>query len=256
MKKLLLSTTAIVISTASYGADIGARMPVKAPPPVRVFSWTGCYLGVHVGAGWSRTNIGDPTGAAIAPAGSSMDVDSGASFLGGGQVGCDYQFANNWVIGAAGDFSWADLSGETIDPFFTGKFSEPIPVRARTDFMATATARLGYSFDRSLLYVKGGAAWAHNKYSAANLANGVCGIFRSCNVSGSNTALGWTAGVGFEWAFAPNWSTFIEYDHYGFGARSVTFTVDGDTGSTPLDTKQRIDVVKVGLNYRFNSWAP
>lgn len=253
MKRLLLAGTALAFSGTAFAADLPARMPMKAPLVATTpYSWTGCYVGAHAGAGWGRTEFGDPVGSLIAPAGGSVDVDSKAGFLGGGQVGCDYQFATNWVIGLAGDFSWADIDGQTDDPFFGGKNPTlPRTLRSHTDFLASATGRIGYAWNHYLLYAKGGAAWAHNKYEVDNYN---CFIFTSCYSSASETRSGWTAGGGIEWAFAPHWSVLIEYDHYGFGTKTLTF-VDPNvpTGPSNFTVRPDIDLVKVGINYRFGT---
>ena len=77
-----------------------------------------------------------------------------------------------------------------------------------------------------------------------------------CSVAGSADRWGWTAGIGLEWAFATNWSAMIEYDHYGFGTKTVSMNVTNRAGITPanLDVRRDIDTVKVGINYRF--WSP
>lgn len=253
MKKLLLASVAVIASGAVHAADLPARMPAKAPVAAPApFSWTGCYVGAHAGAGWGhRTDFSDQLGSSIiAPTGDVISVDSGADFIGGAQIGCDYQFATNWVVGLAGDFSWANIEGQTNDPFFAGKTpGVPLSLHSRTDFIASATGRLGYAWDQFLLYGKGGAAWSHNKYQVNNFA---CVIFVSCNTSADETRSGWTAGGGIEWAFAPNWSVLIEYDHYGFGeTKSLTFT-DPANGSAIFNVKApSFDVVKAGINFRF-----
>jgi outer membrane immunogenic protein len=245
VKKILLASAAVVASGAALAADL----PTKAPLPARVapFSWSGCYIGVHAGAGWSRTDFTDPSGSDIAPLGAAVRVDSGASFLGGGQVGCDYQFASNWVIGLAGDFSWANIDNEVVDPFFDGKTPGiPLTLRSQTDFLASATGRVGYAWDRYLIYAKGGVAWSHNKYEANNF-----GCIGSCFSNASDTRFGWTAGAGFEWSFAPNWSVLIEYAHYGFGAQDLLFRDPSNGRVNIFGVDTDIDVVKLGVNYRF-----
>jgi outer membrane immunogenic protein len=256
MRSFLLASTAVVTLTgAALAADLPARIPTKAPIVAAPFSWTGCYVGVHAGAGWARTGFTDVgAGAFIAPTGPEIDVNSRTGFVGGGQVGCDYQFASNWVVGAAGDFSWASIDGETNDPFFAGKTpGVPLSLHSRTDFLASATGRVGYAWDRYLVYAKGGAAWSHDKYQVNNF-NCTATIFVSCNTSATETRLGWIAGGGLEWALAPNWSALIEYDHYGFGTRGLTFTDPAQVNSASFNgfnVKLNVDVVKVGLNYRF-----
>jgi len=274
MKKLLLASTALIVGGQAFAADIPAKAPRIAAAAPPAFSWTGCYLGAHVGAGKSRTEFSDPGTTAvplfgggpslqqnIAPLGSSISVTGSVGYLGGGQVGCDYQFASNWVIGLAGDFSWANIQGQGADPFFAGKNGGPLTLTSKTDALASATGRIGYAFDRVLFYGKGGAAWARDQYSAQNLANfngSPCGpflAFTPCNPSGTATRWGWVAGAGIEWSFANNWSVFAEYDHYFFGSKTVQLSDVTVAAGTPtagnFNIKQDIDVVKVGINYRF-----
>jgi outer membrane immunogenic protein len=251
MKKLLLASTAAVFSGSVFAADLPAHMPAKAPmvAVAAPSSWTGCYVGAHAGAGWAHTGFSDSTGNVIAPVGDVIGDNSGTSFIGGGQLGCDYQFATNWVVGLAGDFSWANIDGQVNDPFFAGKNPGPLTVRSRTDFIASATGRLGYAWDHYLLYAKGGAAWSHDKYDVNNFA---C-FFTACFSNATATRSGWTAGGGLEWAFAPSWSVLVEYDHYGFGTKSYTL-VDPNNPAFPaaFNVKQDLDVVKIGVNYRFS----
>jgi outer membrane immunogenic protein len=265
MRRLLLASSAIIMAGPALAADIAPRMSVKAPVVAAVpYSWSGCYVGGHVGAGWSRTNFFDPgvdagfgPSGTIGPAGTSLGVDSGAGVIGGAQAGCDYQFASNWVIGIGGDFSAADLRGVLNDPFFGGKNGQPATLSSRTEWIASVTGRLGYTWDHVLVYGKGGAAFSRDRYSLQNFVGfgpGFCvnGVtFVGCNATTSADRFGWTAGVGVEWAFAPNWSALLEYDHYGFGSKDVLFVDPNAVFAAPMSIKQNIDVVKVGINYRF-----
>jgi outer membrane immunogenic protein len=257
MKQFLLAGTAIVLSGTAFAADLPARIPMKAPPVAAApFSWTGCYIGAHAGAGWGRDVMSDPNadgstfGHITSTPGDTINIhDTGA--VAGAQVGCDDQFANNWVLGLAGDFSWAKIDGQINDPFFGGKDGvNPLTLESHTNFLASATGRIGYAWEHYLLYAKGGAAWSRNKYAVNNFACVFLG--GPCFATASETRLGWTAGGGVEWAFARNWSVLVEYDHYGFGTKSVTFFDAGHGLSFAFDVKSDIDVVKVGLNYRFN----
>ena len=264
MKKLLLASSALVLAGPVLAADLPARpMPAKvaavvAPIP---YTWTGCYLGGHAGGGWDRTRFSDPgnnngIGIAqlIAPVGSTITVNGDAGWLAGVQAGCDYQFAGGWVIGIAGDFAWSDIHGTVNDPFFNGKGGTGLPISTKTDRLASVTGRLGYAWDRVLFYGKGGGAWAHDKYS---VVNATCFIFSCGTLAGSTDRTGWTAGVGIEWAFADNWSTFVEYDHFAFGSKSVGFTSPVIAPSSAFfNIKQDVDIVKAGINYRFNFGGP
>jgi outer membrane immunogenic protein len=230
-------------------------MALKAPPPpppAPVASWTGCYIGGNVGAGWAhqsqnRVDIIGPTiaptvaGPAPAPYGSETDN----SIIGGGQVGCDYQFAPGWVIGIQGQFDWGNLHGShpvTAFPTFT--------MNDKTSNFDTATARLGYAVQPNVLaYVKGGGAWAHNHDAAFGTVP-----FPFLSEQASWTASGWTVGGGLEYRFAPAWSAFIEYDYLGFGTKTVTFVAPpGLTSSGEhIAIGENVQELKVGVNFRFN----
>src|SRR5438270_204111 len=110
MKKLLLagaSVIAVAAAVPASAADLSLKAPMMAPA---VFSWTGCYVGVHVGHAWGKTDTqgissnGVPTTFNTG----SMDV-SGSIF--GGQLGCNVQLAPTFVIGAEGSYSGASLTG-------------------------------------------------------------------------------------------------------------------------------------------------
>ena len=119
---------------------------------------------------------------------------------------------------------------------------------AKTDWIASLTGRLGWSWDRWLLYAKGGVAWAGDKYSAD------IPTFEE-HIQASETRTGWTVGGGLEWAFWDNWSAKLEYDFYDFGTRNVTFT-DPNFGSSQFTVKQQINELKLGINYRFGNSLP
>lgn len=153
---VVLSVGAIQISSA---ADIPVRAPVRAPAaiPVPIFSWTGCYIGGHVGGGWALKDWTDNIG------GTSHTADG---VIAGGQVGCDYQ-TGQWVFGAEGQFSWANLEGQSVNPAFPTETE-----RSKIDFIGTVTGRLGYAVDRALFYVKGGGAWVNERFDITDTAVG------------------------------------------------------------------------------------
>jgi outer membrane immunogenic protein len=262
MKKNLLAGVAgvaLLASAPAHAADLG-RPTYKAPPPpppvvapVPYFSWTGCYIGGHVGGGWGRKDFSDPTGDNFADHGDVIRVDT-SGFLGGGQVGCDWQFTPNWVIGIEGAASWADLKGDTDFVNFPVEGATET-FHAKTDFLASVTGRIGWTWDRWMLYAKGGAAWSHDKYKIDGFGDVVflCIVGNPCTppFTASETRTGWTVGAGVEWAFWSNWSAKLEYDFYDFGSRRVTF-VDSNDIPFPADVDQRIHTVKFGINYRFN----
>ena len=121
-------------------------------------------------------------------------------------------------------------------------------VNAKTDFLPSITARFGVALDRVLLYAKGGVAWSGDETNVIGSVQGTPFSFQ-----GLDTRTGFTAGGGVDWAFSGPWSVNVEYDYYGFGHGNV-FMTDSVNGFTGLvDTKQSIQVVKVGLN--FHLWS-
>ena len=141
------------------------------------------------------------------------------------------------------DASWADLTGSTACA--SGIAGVAANCQAKVNALGTIAGRLGFAVDRMLLYGKGGAAFANDKYELNSLA-----AFRS-----SETRWGWMLGAGLEYSFTDNWSAKVEYNYLDFGTRAVRFT--DTTGLLFLDTniRERLHVVKAGINYRFG-WAP
>ena len=232
---LLASTTLAFVSQGASAADLARRPPVvKAPvAPVVPMTWTGCYLGGNIGFGWTKKEYSRPAN------GANDGFHTADGFVGGGQVGCDYQFAGNWVVGVQGMIDWTDLDG-THRAISNTNINESTKVSR----FATATARLGVTFTPSLLaYVKGGGAWVRDEHTRTTVA----GAFIS---SAELTRSGWTVGGGLEWMFAPNWSVFAEYNFMDFGTKRVAFT----PGTFTQDIDQRLQAVLVGINYRFTNW--
>jgi opacity protein-like surface antigen len=239
---------------------IAAVMPVKVKAPPRPFigptNWTGFYVGGFGGAAAGRTDIGfvgDPN------SGSRPWVLGG---LGGIELGYNRQMGS-WVFGVEGDVGAANVHGGRIagtsDGIFPAGFSPAFyTIQDKTNWMATATGRIGYVWSRTLLYVKGGAAFEDSSLSA-NCIFGPTGVagFRTCTnqalavTPAFNTAnytrVGWTLGFGTEFDLGKNWSAKSEYDFLSFGRHTALAT----DGTTFLTDKSYISQVKVGLNYKF-----
>jgi outer membrane immunogenic protein len=217
------------------------KAPVyKAPRPVVVDNWTGWYVGGHIGGGWSHNAFSDPLGGFISPGGTLGP--SSSRFLGGLQLGANWQ-VNNIVWGIQGDVTFTSMNA-TIPASLV-----PTTILSNeTKWISTLTGRVGYAWDRSLWYAKGGAAWVSNHYEAVDTTV-------PFDFTGHSVRSGYVAGGGWEYAFAPNWSTFIEYDYIGLSNKNVTVT-DATFGAAPFGTKQNIQMAKVGVNYKFSPWIP
>jgi outer membrane immunogenic protein len=229
MKKFLLATVAVVALGATVpalAADLGAapRSYTKAPAYIQpIYNWTGFYIGGHVGGAFSGSN--------------SLEGDS--RFLGGIQGGADYQFGNNWVIGAEVQYSWTGSNNGGVT------LPGGVIVSSNSDQLGSVTGRLGYSFGPTLLYAKGGYAWKDNNNLTASLA----GV--PVAVTGGSNNDGYTVGAGLEYMFAPSWSAKIEYQYYNFG--NTTFLTRGAVGTRFTDDEH---TVKGGINYHFNWGGP
>lgn len=243
MRKTLSGATLVALMAAApaFAADLAVKAPAMIPAPAQ-FSWTGCYIGGHVGGVVSedrRTSV----------AGISTDFSSGG-FVGGGQVGCDYEFAPGWVAGVEGRAAWTSLKDSqagTVRNVLTG-ITAPSQFTFRNDFLASTTARLGYSFaDRWLGYVRGGGAWTREKADDAFIAPAL-GI--AVDPSSTMTRTGWTVGTGVEWAFAPHWSANLEYNYYDFGSHGLTLTSPTNRVFF-ASLKDTIHAVTTGVDYHF-----
>jgi outer membrane immunogenic protein len=268
MKKtvLLASVSAIALFIAAdvYAADLAPRPFVKAPVavPAPVYSWTGCYVGAHVGWGWGRNNHSqtgshNSNGQPSFSGSASGRVDSSGGLF-GGQLGCNYQFAGNWVIGAQGDIAAADINGRVQDALaiaLGGPGSSDSTIAIKSDWLASITGRIGIAAydNQALFYAKGGAAWIHNQWDLHDAFN-----YYSPNIV-SETRTGWTVGGGVEWKWTQNWTSFVEYNYYSFGGGGVlssnTFNINPNTNLPNAFTSgsQQISTVKVGVNYLFGA---
>jgi outer membrane immunogenic protein len=218
MKKILLASVAIVGMAAivpAQAADLAARPYTKAPvyEAAPIYNWTGFYIGGHIGGAFGLNNDGDD-----------------GSFLGGGQIGYDTQFSPNWVLGFEANYSFVDTGRRD----FFGRGS-PFANRG----LGSVTGRLGYTWGPTLLYAKGGYAWADTRVS-----NGL-------DTSGNGGRDGYTVGGGLEYLFTQNWSGKIEYQYYDFGRRNFTYNGVFNPG-----VRNEEQTIKVGLNYRFNWGSP
>ena len=234
----------IGMSVGAQAADLGAAPAYKAPAPVAVpFSWTGFYLGANLGAGWQNGNLADSFGVF------NFNANNNATFVGGGQVGANYEFGGNWVVGIEGDFDWFANNNNSVT--VTGPFGTTFEGSNNGRWLTTLTGRLGYAYDRVLFYGKGGGAWVgSNNFTVTNVTTGA-----SASFSNNNTTTGWTAGGGVEWAFTNNWTARIEYDYVGLDNETLTVPVGfprGVVGDVISTNNRNIQMVTVGVNYLFN----
>jgi outer membrane immunogenic protein len=224
-------------------ADLPYKAPRVAPVPYVVpFTWTGFYIGAHVGGAWGTKEWTNTLAGARFVDDWQHNING---YLGGLQVGANYQF-DRWVIGAEAQFSWANLDGKNHCSI-TGR---DLNCSTQSDWLSTAALRFGFTKGDWLAYIKGGAAWVSDEHTFTQFVP-------NASISVSANRRGWMVGTGIEYAVSSNWSAKIEYNYLDFGTETVHFP---DLASVLLiqnlsdevSIRQRIHLVKAGVNYRFN----
>jgi len=266
-----------------------ADLPLKAPPPP-AWSWTGCYAGGTFGGDWVRdSGFSAPAGSTTAVLGAPGTAPTfgpttpgpitgpftGSGVVYGADVGCNYQFGH-WVVGAEGDFQVFGnnpMSGQFLPgtaPFLSAVTFTTAGGAAATytlnNFMsinerwlATARARVGYAFDRTLVYATGGAAWADIDASFFCNGSSLGGPPLNpgnCHADQFNQRLGWTAGAGLEYAWASRLTVRAEYLFVWIP--SYTTLTNGNFGGTPgsgiplgVNTGNiTTQIVRIGVNFK------
>jgi len=246
MKSKIIALLGGALSLGLVTSASAADMAVKARPvvaPVLMYDWSGFYVGLNGGGGWSRKCWDF-----ITPAGTFVAADGCHDATGGtigGQIGYRWQAAS-WVFGLEAQGNWADLHGRNQSLAFP-VFNNDTRINAFGLF----TGQVGYAMNNALFYVKGGAAVVDDRYRILSTATGV-------QVSNNVDDARWGAvvGVGLEYGFAPNWSAAIEYDHIFLGNRNYAFTNNGVLA--PAGTafgndriRQDVDLLTVRVNYRW-----
>lgn len=301
--RTLATLATVALPLIAQAADL-APVPVSK---VAAYSWSGFYIGGNVGAGWSTTTFNDANLAAgfVDPAFGAMNFNGingcvycnvvpGVSAtttdvnnrggLGGFQAGLNYEIGK-LVVGIEGEWDWSRQNGNGAGTAIPNANANQIctpgscissiadAFSINTNWMATATTRIGIASDRWLFYTKAGAAWAHSSYTQAVtgvFCPGGCAIGNggpfpfSLTGTASETRVGWTVGLGVEWAVWNNWSVKAEYDYMNFGSKEVIFNnvaaIAGGPPNTPfpvfaaplsVNISQQISQLSFGVNYRF-----
>ena len=251
------------------GDAVAAKGIFKAPvaPAVPLYNWAGFYVGGFTGASWGTNNwnmISGPSN--VAPASnviSGSTSPKNAGVLVGGQFGYNFR-AGDWVFGPEADIAWTNQKGAAACPTsLNNQVSAPVSFGAlpvscfqcnndHANPVVTLTGRVGHSFDRVMVYAKGGAAWTRDSYSITfnSVPQGpLAGLPANFLIrSASDDRFGWTVGAGFEFGITPRWSTKVEYDYLDFGTKTLVFA--DPLVPVTASVKQSFSQVKIGLNYR------
>jgi outer membrane immunogenic protein len=294
MKKHVLGAIpfAVLVTIGSASAaDMPVRRPVSVPPVVAPFSWSGCYVGGYAGGGWNGGDgatftdqgqnglgaagstavppflsySGGATSARLVPA-HSWSTGLGGSFVGGGTVGCNWQASGSpYVFGLEGELGYMHLKGRAFDPATIVSTQTTLDVLGSGkagEWYGMMAGRLGYAWDRTLLYVKGGAAFVPTRGSVVDACQDTaagCGNWLIAT-AGNRTVTTWALGGGLEWAFAQSWSVKAEYMFIGLNNEGgflacgpVTTPAGTILGGGPFCFNTAfggIHTAKIGLNYR------
>jgi outer membrane immunogenic protein len=226
----LLGASMLVIGGAARAAD-----PVIDVPEMH--DWSGIYAGLHAGYGWGDRDWDDDAGFFDDEA-FRYDLDGAVL---GAQIGYNFQ-VDSLVFGIEADGSWTDMRDTVVEPFFLGSTT----AEAEVEGLATIRGRVGYAWDRFLVYGTGGVAFA-------KVGTDVDSSFFIFSASDSDSAshTGWVAGVGIEGMITEHISLKAEYLHAGFGKEDFDY-FDGNfifesEGEADLD----LDIVRLGVNWHF-----
>jgi high affinity Mn2+ porin len=245
MKKLL---TAGLSLAALAGKVAAADLPVKAPPQLPAYDWTGFYAGGHLGYAWGNSNWTTPGVSGSLDLAQPIDIfaETG-SFFAGVQAGYNYMLPNRFVVGVEADASFpsfpnlADISiGGSSSTFSSPVGPETYSETVRS--FGTLRGRIGYAPGRWLFYATGGFAWTYDRSTLTNLATGVSDmpfLWR----------LGWAAGVGIEAPVAPHWTARLEYLFTDYGNSNVLFANASQRFTSDLSLQE----LRAGLNYQFGN---
>jgi opacity protein-like surface antigen len=234
MKKILLASVAF---SALIGGGVAnaADMPAyKAAPPAPYYSWTGIYIGGLVGVDWGnadRTYVPPPTVGHV-------NV-KGAGVMAGATIGANYQ-VGYWVFGVEADYAGTNYNGNKGCPNIS-----LTTCHSNIDAIGTVAGRLGYAWDRVLIFAKGGGAWARGDETATLNTNGQVISLAADNRNG------WMLGGGLEFGHMGPWSAKVEYNHMDFGTKRLLFS-----NTEQADIRDRVHAVKFGINYRLGGYGP
>jgi outer membrane immunogenic protein len=241
VKSIIVAVVALFTAVGcASAADMPLPQAVPVPPPnyfPAYYNWSGVYLGINGAYAFGRstwTNNGLTT--------SGFNVNGG---LAGGTLGANYQIGS-YVVGFDGDIDWSSVRGTSSTAACVGLGALPAGTTCQTNtsWLGTARARVGYAFDRVLVFGSAGAAFG-NMQARVNPQG------TSLNIP---PQLGWTVGGGVEYAFTDAISAKLEYLFVNLGTASCPTTigcipVPAANGSISLYE----NLVRAGVNYRF-SW--
>jgi outer membrane immunogenic protein len=267
LRRILLSTVLVAAAGSAMAADLPYRTAAPAPyvAAAPMFTWTGFYVGLNAGGAWNDGRSLSSTGF-VAPDpfvfGSGNNDDVG--FTGGAQIGYNMQFGS-FVAGVEADINYLDRNGGGSGAFPAIAAGAP----AFTDFavgggnsgnwFGTVRGKLGFAFDRAMIYGTGGLAYGARSGSGSIIQRDFDGVATTtfttlAGTGGNGNNIGWTLGAGMEYAFTNSMSFKVEYLHVDMGSNSRTFATVAPApiaSTITVRNENKFDVVRAGVNFRF-----
>jgi outer membrane immunogenic protein len=253
MKRMLFAgaLSLFAATPAAFAADLPAGPPAQAPaayvPVVApVYNWSGIYFGINGGYAFGST---DWSPAAPILGTGTFNTSGG---LVGGTAGLNFQ-SSSVVFGIEGDWDWAGISGTSSNTTSTlgtaptpcGPGFAACSFQTSSNWLSTIRGRVGYAFDRVMIYATAGGAAGDIKATFTNPNGPVSG-------STNTTEWGWTAGGGVEAAVTDNVTVKVEYLFVDLQNGNCAATLCGTAVNVPVSFDASI--VRAGLNFKFNPW--
>ena len=244
----IIAAATAVLSSSAIAADLrGGYSETPHPygglpfaPAPASFDWTGLYAGVNVGYGGGGEQYDyDVVNLGIG----GYDTQRNNGIVGGGQIGYNYAIYNSFIAGVEADFDGTSIAGSAVldQPAIYARLS------SRMDYFGTVRGRLGYAFDRVMLYATGGFAYANMTTNVYAPNNGI-------NDQVSHFHVGYAVGGGFEYAVTNNITLRAEY-------LRLAYDVKLGGGNDPwqmyhLQERPTENIVRAGVNYKLDFFAP
>jgi len=241
MKKTMVFAIA---AAAFFGSSaLAADIPVKGPvyKAVPFYNWTGLYGGINAGYGWDPNYLlqtpGEPD--------EYLNLTPNGPF-GGFQIGYNWQYARNWLIGIEADFQFADIR-DSLRFTAGGGGANGSTAQIQIQQFATLRGRWGYVMDRTLLFVTGGVAFGNFDIFVDARYDVNIG-----SINDRKWEVGYVVGFGIEHAFGNGWTGKIEYNYLDFSLFAQGPVNNGNL--ITLSGDQELHIVKLGLNRKFSGF--
>jgi outer membrane immunogenic protein len=254
MKKIM--TLAALSSLIALSAHATKGAPYVAPKAEKAgFNWTGFYLGINGGYGWGEEQLNevefieDPDFYEFS--GDEVVTNANPSFngwFGGGQIGYNYAFENDWLLGLE-----ADIQGAGFGADYTGYPAFDFTAETEMNWFGTARAKVGYFYSDVLFYVTGGFAYGAEELNLSDYYD-----VETIKSSDSQMRVGWTAGAGIEAVIYGQLTAKAEYLYISFASQTFelheepTTNTDSVWPTINVETNNlNSNTFRLGLNYHF-----